>query len=106
MNFDDQPEEINLLTQCPTCQSTYHQQDARLIQKQGSTSIFHLSCWSCQSALLISIKRRPSGIVCSVVITDCNYEDAVKFKQSPKISVDDVIEAHNALELDNLIEIR
>ncbi|MFH1711921.1 MAG: hypothetical protein ABH846_01650 [Patescibacteria group bacterium] len=106
MRSDFSHDDMDLLAQCPSCQTRYKQDDARLVQRKGLESIFHVSCWSCRSALMISVKKRPGGIICAGIITDCEFDDAKKFSGAERITVDDVIRVHKALELDNLIEIR
>lgn len=55
--------------------------------------------------MLLSVKKSRGGITCAGIMTDCEFEDAVRFLKADKISIDDVIRVHTALELDNFMKI-
>lgn len=56
--------------------------------------------------MLLAISARKGGFVCAGIFTDCEFEDAQRFISAEKISIDDVIDAHNALQFDNFWEMR
>ncbi len=88
------------LGQCPVCRTSYAAASVAPISQRGQTSLLHLTCDSCQHAMILSLRRSPQGLVCAGIVTDCSAEDAKRFASSEPISVDDVIEAHEALQLD------
>ena len=98
-------DEINLLSQCPCCTALYRRQDANLVRQESQLSIVHISCAECRHAMLLSVKKSRGGITCAGIMTDCEFEDAVRFLKADKISIDDVIRVHTALELDNFMKI-
>ena len=55
---------------------------------------------------MLKVSSREGGLSCAGVLTDCSFADALAFKDAQIISVDDVLSAHLALQLDNFIEIR
>ncbi len=88
------------LGRCPVCRSSYAAASIAAVKIQGSTSFLHLTCQSCEHSMMLSLRRRREGLVCAGIVTDCNLEDARRFADSEPISVDDVIEMHEALQLD------
>lgn len=97
--------EINLLTQCTHCQANYLSLKTKLVKQAEQYSIFHVHCSSCDGSMLLSMKRNQGGIMVAGIVTDCNAQEAKRFGQARPISIDDVIAAHSAVELDNFLKI-
>lgn len=79
---------------------------ARLLKTHARRSFVHLNCDHCSHAMLLAVSARKGGFVCAGIFTDCEFEDAQRFISAEKISIDDVIDAHNALQFDNFLEMR
>ena len=84
----------------------YAQTAARAISGRSKKRFVHVTCAHCAHAMLLAVTARKGGFVCAGVFTDCSFEDAQRFIFGEKISIDDVIDAHNALQFDNFLEIR
>lgn len=97
---------VPAFTQCPYCMMPYGQEAARVLKTVSRRKIVHLTCEFCSHSMLISLIQRKGGFVCAGMFTDCGPEDAQKFIEAEKISIDDVIDAHNALQFDNFMEMR
>lgn len=67
-------------TQCPVCSSQYdHLEEAETIFENRGESVIHLSCQSCKSFLLVSLRMNPMGLVGIGMLTDLNREEAIFF---------------------------
>ena len=106
MKCMSQTEGLPFFAHCPHCLHPYAKQDARLLDRSDRATTYHLSCSSCLHAMLFSVHLKEGGMLCSGAFTDCSFEDALRFKRTGVVSVDDVLSAHLALQLDNFMEIR
>jgi len=79
---------------------------ARILPGRSQKRIVHIWCQHCEHSLLFSVTLRQNGVVCAGIFTDCEYEDAKRLLFGDKISVDDVISVHAALQFDNFLEMR
>lgn len=100
--FDDS--HVNLLARCPSCQARFASSGTRVVAREGSQTIMHLQCEVCRQAMLLSVKERPRGISCTGTITDLSFQDALAFWNGEKVTADDVIQAHTALQLDKFLK--
>lgn len=90
-----------MITACPYCTLSYRESDVRLLRRERIQSLYHVYCSECCHAMLVSIIKKKGGILCAGVFTDCIFEDAQRFLDAEKVSIDDVISVHKALKFDN-----
>lgn len=90
------------LTKCPSCQTAYPTEQIREVMREGQKCVLHATCSSCQDAIILSVTKRPGGVICAGLLSDCNYDDAVRFAKAPRITADQVLDAHEASWLDIL----
>ena len=97
---------LGILAECPYCSEPYRTSAARLVKRSAKKSVIHISCARCKQAMLLGVTKRREGIICAGLLTDCNFNDSIRFLKAEKVSVDDVINTHRALKLDKFLEIR
>lgn len=92
--------------QCSYCLLPYPDSSVKAVGATKKGRVMHLTCQYCLRSMLISVLKTNSGLTCAGIFTDLDYEEAVRFRQAEKISVDDVLHAHHALKFDNFLEMR
>jgi DNA-directed RNA polymerase alpha subunit len=98
--FNDNP---TLITHCPVCNVRYNPIEARILEEGQSSHLVFIKCRECVSAVLAVIVSNNMGISSIGLITDLSAEDIAKFKLSGKVSVDDIIEAHQFLTKEKVV---
>lgn len=97
-------DEHRILTQCPHCSLRYSASDIRVVSGVLERTILHVTCSGCMYKMLISIMKRREGIACFGISTDCSYSEALRLLEGGVITVDDVINVHEALQLDKFTQ--
>lgn len=97
--------EAPVIAGCPGCGARYVEAPD-LVDERKDLRIFHQICGGCGRAMLFAWRQRRGGWVCAGLFTDCTAEEAKRFIFAEKISVNDVLGAHNALQFDNFFKMR
>lgn len=71
---------------------------ARVIGEDGETHLLHVTCRKCQNSVLAVVLTNPSGVSSVGLITDLSFEDVHRFQKAPRVTIDDVIDAHDFVE--------
>lgn len=82
------------LARCPFCTTSYTDAAVRVVCKRRETEISHAYCQQCFRAMLFAIDHRGSQIACVGVITDCDADEAIRFENEQKITLDEVLRTH------------
>ncbi|MBT4857118.1 hypothetical protein HON52_02925 [Candidatus Uhrbacteria bacterium] len=90
---------MGIVGACPTCKTAYIYQNVRILRKAKEQTLFHLTCDKCKHSMLFSVLRQKEGVMCSGLMTDCSFEDAKLFHGKEIVSIGDVMEAHEALDI-------
>lgn len=90
-------EELKLVSFCPVCETRYNPMEARVLGKQGETHLIHVQCRKCQNSILALVLVNHVGASSVGLVTDLTYEDVVRFRCAPCVSIDDVIDVHDLL---------
>lgn len=86
------------LSRCPFCETVYGDKDVRRLSESEGKDLCHALCRSCNRAMFYSFERKPGAILGLGLLTDCDSEDAMRFAEAPKITLEEVLEAYEALE--------
>ena len=92
---------IRLVSYCPICETQYNPMEAKLLGEDGETKLLHVQCRKCQHAILALVLLNQVGASSVGLLTDLSYEDVMKFRSNPSVSVDDILRIHTALEDDS-----
>lgn len=90
---------MRLIKQCPVCQTNYEVRKIQIVDFTESGVLVYFFCSICQSSLLAQIAEMPFGIIGSATLTDLQAEEVNKFKHSGPVTVDDVLETYQKLEI-------
>lgn len=88
---------ITFIRTCPLCKTAYDKQGIRRVMGEGNTQWLHLTCAGCQSALMAVVITGGSGVSSVGMMTDFNYDDAIRFCDEPLITTDDCLALHQFL---------
>ncbi|PIS05579.1 MAG: hypothetical protein COT81_00250 [Candidatus Buchananbacteria bacterium CG10_big_fil_rev_8_21_14_0_10_42_9] len=104
-NFSE--ESLKVISVCPVCNTKYNPIKAQVLEEQDGAHLVYIKCNKCHSSIIVLVMTNSLGVSSVGLVTDLNGEDVLKFKSSDSVSVDDVIEMHDAvaanqLELDKL----
>lgn len=69
----------------------------RTLSRSSRRDVVHATCFGCKRAMLFAIERREGQIACMGLFTDCDATDAKRFLEKSRISLDDVLRAHELL---------
>ncbi|MBI4133411.1 hypothetical protein HY478_02245 [Candidatus Uhrbacteria bacterium] len=89
---------LKLISFCPLCETHYNPMEAQLVGEEDNSHLLHITCRKCANSMLALVLISPAGVSSVGLITDLSYNDVVKFKRASEVAVDDVLEAHAALE--------
>lgn len=99
------PKSLPLLD-CPLCAAALNKPAIAILQQTTHKSVFHFCCQDCHQAMLFTVQQNRAGLSCAGIITDLTAVEAKSFLDSSKISINDVIQVHEALKLDKFLQIR
>ena len=91
-------EGLKLVSYCPVCETRYNPMEARILGQEEETHLLHVQCRKCQNSILAVVLVNEVGASSVGLLTDLSYEDVMRFRSNPGVSVDDVIEVHRQLE--------
>jgi hypothetical protein len=90
-------EGLKLVSFCPVCETRYNPMEARVLGEQGETHLLHVQCRKCQHSILALVLVNHVGASSVGLLTDLSYEDVVRLRSARRVSVNDVIDVHEAL---------
>ena len=103
-NYQKMIELLSLVLHCPVCGNKYNAENTNLIDRsefdrgEDASLLVHTDCERCKSSVVFSISMEGPEIFSVGMVTDLTSADAMKFKNSSEVSVDEVIEFHDFLE--------
>lgn len=88
---------LDPVTRCPFCSVSYDGERLRTLKKDGRRETLHATCLQCSRAMLYIVERAEQNISCVGIFTDCDAQDALRFMDRKRITLDDVLSVHLAL---------
>lgn len=96
-------ESLRLMTTCPICNTQYNPVAAKIVEEREQAHLIHIQCKNCGSSIVAVIMIGGLGISTVGLICDLTSDDVFKFKDSKRVSTDDVISIHQILTKNSLI---
>jgi len=97
-------EGLKLISRCPLCRASYDPLQARTLSENEDAHLVHVSCRKCENSVLALIFISRAGAARSVgLVTDCSYDDVVRFRRGHEVTVDDAIAFHELAAKQNFI---
>ncbi len=82
---------------CPICNKEYKPTNIKSISKVNDMILAHSNCPRCQSSILSLLYKDMLGITMVGMVTDLNYNDAIKAKKHTAINENDVLEIYEQI---------
>ena len=89
---------VKFIGRCPISSTEYKQEAARFFAEQDSSRLLHITCNKCQSHFVAMIVIAGQGLSSVGMITDLNYEDALRLYRQSAVSLDEIINYHEFLK--------
>lgn len=82
------------LARCSVCGKLYRTGNAKVVGNRNNSLIVHIQCENCGSATMTIISRSPAseGTVTMGMLTDLDYDEAVKMMNMKAIDADEVLD--------------
>ncbi len=96
---------LKYVSHCTRCMTLFSKEDMQCVEKKDEKTILHVSCSVCRQNMIISFIKKEGSVLCAGTVTDLSYKNACDVLSAEKVSVDDVLLIHEALELDNFMKI-
>ncbi|MDD5567258.1 MAG: hypothetical protein PHH01_03630 [Patescibacteria group bacterium] len=93
-------ESIRLVSYCPLCNAQYNPLSAKILEERDDAHLIHIQCRKCGSSIVALVLASGVGISSVGLITDLSGDDALRFKNNPTISSDDVLQLYDFLQKD------
>lgn len=93
-------EGLKLISSCPVCQNRYGQMEAKVLAEADESYLIYVKCRRCASSVVALVTAGIFGITSVGLITDLAGDEVVKFKETDKITADEVIAIHQFLTED------
>lgn len=95
---------LKFIGRCPVCSVEYKQETVRFISEHDSSRLIHINCNKCHNHFVAAVVIAGQGISSVGMVTDLDYEDALRLHKKPVISLDEVINGYEFFE-NNIIKI-
>ncbi len=80
---------------CPLCGAKYNPIESKVVAEKENAFLLYTKCKTCSSSVVATLVAGAMGISSVGLVTDLTYEDVVKFKDSERISENDVLDVYN-----------
>lgn len=87
-----------LLSKCPVCENKKDFLEMTVVEGQEDNSLVHIKCKKCYSGFVGVVNLSPLGVNIISFSTDLEGKEVAKFKQGKRVTEDDVLGLHLALE--------
>lgn len=97
LEFKDKTlKEIELLANCPVCQSQFYKNNALIVYNNGESLFIHIDCLECLGSFIVTVKRGVSDSKNSITVsmTDLTKDDIVHFKGKPDLTMEEILNLH------------
>ena len=91
-------ETLKIPDKCLQCNAPYKRINTDLLSEGDNLFVFHVTCSSCGSSVILKIAVGADGVLSMANITDAGKVDLDKLREDRAISADDVIEAYMSLK--------
>lgn len=90
---------LKLITYCPLCSTHFSFSTAKVLEERDDAHLVHIQCQKCSSFIVALIMTNAMGVSTVGLITDLTSDDVSKFATSSRLSVNEVIEIYQALQI-------
>jgi len=94
---------LKLISRCPLCKASYGPLGTQVLSERADAHLLHLSCRKCANAVLALIFVSNAGVSSVGLVTDCSYDDVVRFRGGAEVTIDDALDFHALAEKEDII---
>lgn len=92
-------EETNqIISRCPLCNASYRMEDAQVVETTDESSMVYVECSRCKSSIVAVVAMSGMGMVSLGMVTDMNREDVERFRASPSMTGNELLEMIQLLQ--------
>lgn len=95
--------ELKFIQECPACHTPRKIFKASVLEEDENNRLIYLTCPYCQSSIIMLISLGIFGLNSIGLITDLLPLEVIKFKDDEDIKANDLIDLHQYLINNNLI---
>lgn len=88
----------HIISRCPLCNATYRMEDAQVIETTDESSMVYVECSRCKSSIVAVVAMSGMGMVSLGMVTDMTREDVERFRASPSMSGNELLEMIQLLQ--------
>ncbi len=100
-NFEKFPyffdEDLKLIAYCPLCDADLNPLQVKVIEDKQDSHLVHIQCPKCKGFILALVLKTATGVSSVGIITDLNFNDVYNFKDKVKMTADEIIDIHEAI---------
>lgn len=89
--------DLNILAACPSCRTSYHPLQTRIVAERDDAHLLFLECRQCGSAVVALVTTGGNGIHSFGTLTDLTSNEVAGLAQQQSVSADDVVELYEFL---------
>ena len=97
---------MKLMRECPVCSEEYEDDAVNVIEDTITSSMIHVTCESCQNAILALVLATPVGMSTIGILTDQSADDYERTEELGPVSEDTVLDLYRCLSSGQLLEQR
>lgn len=103
-HFNAYHSNLRMNGRCPICNTMYDLQKFKILAEREQNVLTYIQCSHCGSAILSVLSMQPQGLQAVGLVTDLTSDEVVNFESGEhNVSVDDVVDMHEALDKDQNI---
>lgn len=92
--------EHSVLKTCPLCTCEYSQSDVQVLEEEEGLQLIHVTCASCQNAILAYIVESTVGLSSVGMLTDLTVTDVTRLRDTDPVGDNEVLALSQALRHD------
>ena len=95
---------LEVMLKCPICSAKYLLEQTKIISSEQhlpfneARLLIHSDCGKCKSSVMFNVEIRGPQVYSVGMITDLTSADSLKFRDSSKITTDELINLHISLQ--------
>ncbi len=101
-NFEKFPyfsdDDVKIIAYCPFCEADLNPVKVRVIEAKEDKQLVHIQCSKCKTFIIALLLRTLNGLSSVGLITDLNFDDVFRFKDTCQLEADEIISLHKNLQ--------
>lgn len=82
---------LKIVSRCPICQTEHNPLETALLDEAGGSHLIYIKCRKCSSGVVAALTPTSFGLSSVGLVTDLSGNEILRFKESARVSADDVL---------------